>query len=76
MNSSIDKIVREYLSRKDPRGNYVIPADKNCVDIINRFNNFIEVEEAGNTILIKTRSRRIAEKIVRILVQREYMKHG
>ena len=70
---SVEKIVREILSRRDPRGYYVIPADKKCVELLEKFKG-IELEEAGDTVFIKTKSRSIAEKVARMLIQRNMLK--
>lgn len=70
--TSEERIIREYLSKRDPRGYYIIPATKGCEELLTNISG-IELEEAGNTVFIKTKSRSTAEKILRILIKRNYL---
>ena len=60
--------IREYL-KPDPRGYYIIPLDREALSRIPEpLRNTIEIEEiSGNEIIIKTKSRAIAKRILKIL---------
>ena len=64
-----EKAIREYLSRRDPMGYYVVPARKDCKELLTGISG-IELEEVGGIVLVKTRSRSVAEKILRILIKK------
>lgn len=72
--TSIDEQIKELLARRDPKGFYVIPSDRSSIDLVRHFYNDVEFEEVGDLVLIKTRSRRVAERIARILIQRGLIK--
>ncbi|MEM0027568.1 MAG: hypothetical protein QXT53_06750 [Ignisphaera sp.] len=70
----IDEQIKEILARRDPKGYYVIPSDRSSMDIVSRFYSDLEFEEVGDLVFIKTRSRRVAERIARILIQKGLIK--
>ncbi len=69
---NIDDVIREYLSRKTPDGYYIIPASLAAREIVAKYNNVV-VEETGTILFIKTRSRSIAEKVLRKLWTRNLL---
>ncbi|MEL9940396.1 MAG: hypothetical protein QW632_04190 [Ignisphaera sp.] len=72
--TSIDEQIKELLARRDPNGYYIVPSDKSGIDIVKRFYSDVEFEEVGDIVFIKTRSRRVAERIARILIQKGLIK--
>ncbi len=60
--------VKDYISRKDPQGYYVIPARFDAVNIAEKFR--IEIENVGNCVLLRTKSRRVAETLVKLLMRK------
>ena len=73
MDREKEKIVREVLSRKDPRGFYVITAHREALEVVGRLRG-VSIEESGDTLIIMTRSRSLAEKILRMLMARNLYK--
>jgi adenylylsulfate kinase-like enzyme len=67
--SDVERFVREYLSRRDPQGYYVILARKESKDMLAGISGII-VEEVGDMVIVRTRSRSIAEKVIRLLAKR------
>jgi RNase P/RNase MRP subunit p29 len=67
--SDVERLIREYLSRRDPQGYYVILARKESKDILAGISGIV-VEETGNILIVRTRSRSIAEKVIRLLAKR------
>ena len=65
---SLEVIAREILSRRDPHGYYVIPAKEGAERIVS--GPGIIVVSVGDGVLIKTRSRSMALKLLRILHKR------
>ena len=71
-NVDIEKIVKEVLARKDPAGYYVIVAvnSTETQKIIEKYsrdgNLFTEV--VGDLIVVRSKARKIVEKLVRALV--------
>lgn len=65
--ASVQDLLRDILSRRDPHGYYVIPVDVDRVDdILKTVNGVgIRVVYANDVALIKTRSRSLAIKLVR-----------
>ncbi len=60
------------LSRKDPQGYYVIPCKPSILRVLGRHNiENIVIEEAGDVVLLRTKSRRVAEYLAFIA-----LKHG
>lgn len=68
-SDNIENIIREYLSRKTPDGYYVIPAKPSARKLLEKYNG-IALEETGTLLFVKTRSRSLAEKIIRKLYWR------
>lgn len=74
MNSvkDVQKILREILSRKDPFGYYVVVAINSIEtkNIISKYEKKIQlvVEELGDTIILRCRSRRVVEELARELI--------
>ena len=62
----IKKIVNDIISRKDPQGYYIIPAKKDALKFL-KIENEVSIEDLGTSIIIKVKSRRIAERIARSL---------
>lgn len=73
---NVHKILKEILSRKDPFGYYVVVAI-NSVETKNSIlkykNTQLLVEELGDTIILRCRSRRIVEEVVRKLVSKKLL---
>lgn len=65
----LEELVREFLSKKSPDGYYVIPARSEAKSLLEKYSGVI-VEEAGTLLFVKTRSRSMAEKILRKLYTR------
>ncbi len=64
----LEELVREFLSKKSPEGYYVIPvpARSEAKSLLEKYSGVV-VEEAGTLLFVKTRSRSMAEKILRKL---------
>ncbi len=60
----MENIVREYLSRRTPDGYYVIPVKIEARGLLEKYRGLI-FEEAGALLFVKTKSRSIAERILR-----------
>ncbi len=58
------KIVREILSRRDPQGYYVIPLDSSKLQVVVEDTSDIIVEEAGDIVFVRVKSRSRAERII------------
>jgi len=70
-------VIKEILSRRDPQGMYVIVADARARDIIEEFRGWgIEWEEVGDEVIVRTRSRSVAERLARALARRGLLKAG
>lgn len=70
-----EKLIQEILSKRTPDGYYLIPADrKGLVAIRTRFSVNFEIEELGDVVVVKVKSRNIAEKITRYLVLKGLVK--
>ncbi len=70
-------VVRELLSRRDPQGMYVILADPRARDIVERFRGWgATYEIVGDVMIVRIRSRGVAEKLARILLERGLLKLG
>ncbi|MEB3862089.1 MAG: hypothetical protein GSR84_07715 [Desulfurococcales archaeon] len=65
---SLESVTREILSRRDPHGYYVIPAKEEARSLAR--GPGIIVIDVGDGILIKTRSRSQAIKLLRLLHRR------
>ncbi|MEM0371837.1 MAG: hypothetical protein QXG46_03075 [Ignisphaera sp.] len=74
--ADINKIVKETLSRKDPAGYYVIVAinSTELKEILNRYKyGDIITEDIGDTTIIRSRTRRIIELLIRELVSKKLL---
>ncbi len=60
--------VRSILSKKDPQGYFVIVADAKAKELVKDIDD-VFVEEIGDCVIIKTKSRRIAERLARKLLR-------
>lgn len=70
-----EKLIQEILSKRTPDGYYLIPTDrKGLVAIRTRFSVNFEIEELGDVVVVKVKSRNIAEKITRYLVLKGLVK--
>ncbi len=54
---------QEYLRRRDPQGYYILLFDAKILDKLRGFKDII-VEEAGDTIIVKVKSRALAKKLI------------
>jgi len=68
------RVIREILSRRDPSGFYVILAFREAEDVLNDLREGVEVEVVGDLAIVRTRSRSLAEKIVRRLASARLFK--
>ncbi len=67
---SVDEILRDILSRRDPHGYYVIPALAEAADEFEKLGiDGVKIDFAGDTVFIKVRSRNAVSKIVRHLAR-------
>ncbi len=70
MRMSIEKILRELLTRKTPNGYYLIPSFKKALRFIDLKD--LEVEEYNAEIVfLKTRSRNKAKQLIEYLIKRK-----
>lgn len=68
-------VLREILGRRDPQGMYVIPADPQAREVVEKFRGFgATYEIVGDTMFVRVRARSVAEKIARILLNRGLLK--
>ncbi len=70
-----DRLLWDILSRRDPHGYYVIPLKpegRGIVEAILKQNNdpYAKIVEGRDVILVRVRSRSVAEKIVRLAGKR------
>ncbi len=65
-SEDIKKIVDDIISRKDPQGYYVIPAKKDALKFL-KIGSGVLIEDVGDFIIIRVKSRRIAERMARSL---------
>jgi len=63
---NVDRVVAEILSKRDPEGYYVILAEPSAREALNGFKDIV-VEEAGGSLVVRTRSRSLVERVVRRL---------
>jgi len=68
------RVIREILSRRDPGGFYVILASRGAEEALSDLGEGVEVEVAGDLTIVRTRSRSLAEKIVRRLASVKLLK--
>jgi hypothetical protein len=62
-------VITDILSRRDPRGYYVIPAKREALGLVSRFEG-VEVEEAGDIIVVRVKARSAARRIALMLSRR------
>lgn len=57
-----EQLIRQLLSRRDPQGYYVVPVSREFAE---RLGSLCDVlaEEAGDVVVLRTRSRRLAKLI-------------
>ncbi len=65
----VERLVRSLLARRDPEGFYVVPARRGALQLLEGLEGVV-VEEAGDTVFVRARSRRVAEKVARLLARR------
>lgn len=67
---SNSRVIRELLSRKDPQGYYVIPCKLDILRFLEKHNiESIVVEEIGDIVLLRIKSRRVAEYLAFIALK-------
>ncbi len=71
---SIEDLVRSVISKKDPAGFYVIVADRNALPIVEKYAKDVQVEEYGDSLVIRTKSRRVAEELARRLARKNMLR--
>ena len=66
------EIIGDLLERKDPHGYYVIPAKIEALEVVRNMTNKpgVILIEYADMLIIKTRSRSMAEKFARALARR------
>lgn len=67
----MEKRLKDYLERRDPQGYYVIPAKRNALEYIKTIGINVHIEETGDIVFIRVKSRRIASHLVRILAKKK-----
>ena len=68
-------VIKEILSRRDPQGMYVIVADARARDVVEEFRGWgVEWEEVGDEIIVRTRSRSVAERLARALARKGFLR--
>ncbi len=55
------------LGPRDPSGYYIIVMDKRCYDMIKDYLAGIDVINAGDEVIARTKSRSRGQKIIRIM---------
>ena len=70
----MEEEIRSILSRKDPQGYYVIVAEVSARDLVKEWEKDVRIEEVGDRLIIRTRSRRIAERLARRLASRNMLR--
>ncbi len=64
----------ELFRRKDPWGYYVIPAKRDALsELPSDLLKALNIEDAGDVILLRTRSRALARKIALILLRKSLL---
>ena len=65
------RLVDDILKRRDPSGYYVIPARREALEIIpGELVEKLVVEEAGELVVLRTRSRSVARRVTFLLARR------
>ncbi len=71
----MNDVVKEILSRRDPSGMYVILADAKAKELVEEFRGWgVVYDEVGDTIIVRTKSRSVAEKLAKALARRGLLK--
>jgi len=70
---NVDRVAAEILAKRDPEGYYVILAEPSAREVLNGFSGIV-VEEAGNSLVVRTRSRSLVEKVVKRLASAGLLK--
>jgi len=70
---NVDRVVAEILAKRDPEGYYVILAEPSAREVLNGFKGIV-IEEAGGSLVARTRSRSLVEKLVRRLAKAGLLK--
>ncbi len=65
------RAIDELLSRRDPMGYYVLLAKREALELLKDMG--VEVEEAGELVVVKTRSRSLARKTAKILAEKKLL---
>lgn len=55
------------LGPRDPSGYYIVVMDKRCYDMIKDYLAGIDVIDAGDEVIARTKSRSRGQKIIRIM---------
>lgn len=74
---NIENIIKQIISRRDPHGYFVVVAVKNnesraIIDKYLKMGNLI-VDEVGDVIIIRGRSREVIERLARSLATRKLL---
>lgn len=71
---SVERVIKDIISRRDPSGNYVIVALNNdeAIRVLANYSNLL-IEESGPVLIVKCKSRRVAEEIARKLLMRRLL---
>ena len=65
------RLVDDILRRRDPFGYYVIPARREALEVIpGELAERLVVEEAGELVVLRTRSRSVARRVAVLLAKR------
>ena len=69
---SEELVLRDILSRKDPHGYYVIPMKEEALEAVKHYLSRpgVIIVEYNDVILLKTRSRSLADRVARLLARR------
>lgn len=72
---AFEKIIREIVSKRDPFGYYVVVAlnSSEAEEVINKYKvrGELLIEEVGNVIIVRSKSRKIVEELTRVLVTKK-----
>jgi hypothetical protein len=58
----------DVLRRRDPRGYYVLTARREALELLRMFD--VIVEDAGSFLLVRVRSRSLAQKVCELLLRK------
>lgn len=69
-----ERILRDLLSKRDPHGYYVVPVARHYVDelkkLVEKMKDVV-VEDAGDVVIVRVRSRSVAARIARWALRRK-----